>query len=212
MPAEKNTTPATVSTATIIKMGKKKSDKPNTTNEIKEVKNEPKVEPIVHTAETPKERISVTTMKPTVTTAKTTTTSAENMTTVVPTEVQFIRSYIKNYLDMYNTPRMADRKNLMKLFSRVMIYAINNQNQVSVLNELTRFFKDNKNKILSCENALQGITSLTPNIKEKVQVAYTLMYALVTRSKEPLNYSYASDVLGNTGFVSYVKSRMPYSA
>ncbi len=209
MPAEKNTTPATVSTATIIKMGKKKSDKPNTTNEIKEVKNEPKVEPIVHTAETPKERISVTTMKPTVTTAKTTTTSTENMTTVVPTEVQFIRSYIKNYLDMYNTPRMADRKNLMKLFSRVMIYAINNQNQVSVLNELTRFFKDNKNKILSCENALQGITSLTPNIKEKVQVAYTLMYALVTRSKEPLNYSYASDVLGNTGFVSYVKSRMP---
>lgn len=209
MPAEKNTTPATVSTATIIKMGKKKSDKLNTTNEIKEVKNEPKVEPIVHTAETPKERISVTTMKPTVTTAKTTTTSAENMTTVVPTEVQFIRSYIKNYLDMYNTPRMADRKNLMKLFSRVMIYAINNQNQVSVLNELTRFFKDNKNKILSCENALQGITSLTPNIKEKVQVAYTLMYALVTRSKEPLNYSYASDVLGNTGFVSYVKSRMP---
>ena len=209
MPAEKNTTPATVSTATIIKMGKKKSDKPNTTNEIKEVKNEPKVEPIVHTAETPKERISVTTMKPTVTTAKTTTTSAENMTTVVPTEVQFIRSYIKNYLDMYNTPRMADRKNLMKLFSRVMIYAINNQNQVSVLNELTRFFKDNINKILSCENALKGITSLTPNIKEKVQVAYTLMYALVTRSKEPLNYSYASDVLGNTGFVSYVKSRMP---
>lgn len=210
MSTEKTTTPATVSTATIIKMGnKKKNDKPATTNEIKEIKSEPKVEPIVHTTETSKERISVTTMKPTVTTAKTTATSAENMTTVVPTEVQFIRSYIKNYLDMYNAPRTADRKNLMKLFSRVMIYAINNQSQVGVLNELSRFFKDNKNKILSCENALQGIVTLTPSIKEKVQVAYTLMYALATRSKEPLNYSYASDVLGNTGFVSYVKSRMP---
>lgn len=208
MPTEKTPTPSTVSTATIIKMGnKKKNEKPATTTT--EVKTEPKVEPIVATTETPKERISVTTMKPTVTPAKTVATSTENMSTVIPTEVQFIRSYIKNYLDLYNAPRTADRKNLMKLFSRVMIYAINNQSQTGVLNELLRFFKDNKNKILSCENALQGIITLTPNIKEKVQVAYTLMYALATRSKEPLNYSYASDVLGNTGFVSYVKARMP---
>lgn len=208
MPTEKTPTPSTVSTATIIKMGnKKKNEKPATTTT--EVKAEPKVEPIVATTETPKERISVTTMKPTVTPAKTVATSTENMSTVIPTEVQFIRSYIKNYLDLYNAPRTADRKNLMKLFSRVMIYAINNQSQTGVLNELLRFFKDNKNKILSCENALQGIITLTPNIKEKVQVAYTLMYALATRSKEPLNYSYASDVLGNTGFVSYVKARMP---
>lgn len=208
MPTEKTPTPSTVSTATIIKMGnKKKNEKPAATTT--EVKTEPKVEPIVATTETPKERISVTTMKPTVTPAKTVATSTENMSTVIPTEVQFIRSYIKNYLDLYNAPRTADRKNLMKLFSRVMIYAINNQSQTGVLNELLRFFKDNKNKILSCENALQGIITLTPNIKEKVQVAYTLMYALATRSKEPLNYSYASDVLGNTGFVSYVKARMP---
>lgn len=208
MPTEKTPTPSTVSTATIIKMGnKKKNEKPAATTT--EVKAEPKVEPIVATTETPKERISVTTMKPTVTPAKTVATSTENMSTVIPTEVQFIRSYIKNYLDLYNAPRTADRKNLMKLFSRVMIYAINNQSQTGVLNELLRFFKDNKNKILSCENALQGIITLTPNIKEKVQVAYTLMYALATRSKEPLNYSYASDVLGNTGFVSYVKARMP---
>lgn len=208
MPTEKTPTPSTVSTATIIKMGnKKKNEKPAATTT--EIKTEPKVEPIVATTETPKERISVTTMKPTVTPAKTVATSTENMSTVIPTEVQFIRSYIKNYLDLYNAPRTADRKNLMKLFSRVMIYAINNQSQTGVLNELLRFFKDNKNKILSCENALQGIITLTPNIKEKVQVAYTLMYALATRSKEPLNYSYASDVLGNTGFVSYVKARMP---
>lgn len=210
MSTEKTTTPSTVSTATIIKMGnKKKNDKPDVATEVKEIKSELKVEPISQPTETSKERISVTTMKPTINTAKTTATSAENMTSVVPTEVQFIRSYIKNYLDLYNAPRIADRKNLMKLFSRIMIYAISNQHQVSVLNELSRFFKDNKNKILSCENALQGITTLAPNIKEKVQVAYTLMYALVTRSKDPLNYNYASDVLGNTGFVSYVKSRMP---
>lgn len=78
MSTEKTTTPSTVSTATIIKMGsKKKNEKPSTTNEVKEVKSEPKVEPIVASTETSKERISVTTMKPTVTTAKTTATSAE---------------------------------------------------------------------------------------------------------------------------------------
>ena len=127
---------------------------------------------------------------------------------VVSQDVLFIRNYIDNYKKLLNK-KSSDKSQVIKAFVQLISYAVNNQHKVPVLNELLKFFRENRNGILSETVALQGITSISENMREKVRITYGLLVATVDGIKSSsIDFSYASSILGNNGFVAFIRSRM----
>lgn len=125
----------------------------------------------------------------------------------VPLEVKFIKDYISHYKSLTTAP-LPDTKKCNEAFEKIMRYAIQKQNSVAVLDELYGFFHEYKNSFLVPSKALIGVASYKAGIREKIQITYTLMYELVSGSKGPFDLNYAAEVLGGTGFVSYISSRL----
>lgn len=125
----------------------------------------------------------------------------------IPLEVKFIKDYISHYKTL-TTAVLPETKKCNEAFEKIMRYAIQKQNSIAVLDELYGFFHEYKGSFLSPSKALIGVASYKAGIREKIQIMYTLMYELVSGSKGPFDLNYAAEVLGGTGFVSYVSSRL----
>ena len=135
------------------------------------------------------------------------TSPTKNNTT--PQSVLFIREYIKNYLDYPNQPGFKSVKENINRLRNIMVYVINHQED-AVLDEVYKFFKQNRKQILSPELALQGIHLVPLNQQEKIQQIYMLFWQITGNSgKVPrLDLDYATNILGSGNLVSYISKRM----
>lgn len=123
------------------------------------------------------------------------------------TEVRFIKEYINNYRKVISE-KLPNPEKCNDSFAKILRYAISKQTSVEVLDALYAFFNEFKSSFLAPQKALSGVSSYNKGTREKMQIAYMLMYELVTGGKGPLDFQYASKVLEGSGFVTYVANRM----
>jgi hypothetical protein len=126
---------------------------------------------------------------------------------VESTEVRFIKEYINNYRKVISE-KLPNPEKCNESFAKILRYAISKQTSTDVLDALYAFFNEFKLSFLAPQKALSGVSSYNKGTREKMQIAYMLMYELVTGGKGPLDFQYASKVLEGSGFVTYVANRM----
>lgn len=127
----------------------------------------------------------------------------ENM----PLQLKFLKAYIDEYKKCIAQP-IPDTAKCNETFEKLMRHAIKNQDTASVVEELYSFFMEKKSILLKPSMVLTGIPSSKRGIREKIQIAYMLMYELVSGSKGPFDFEYAAKILEGTGYVNFIRSRI----
>lgn len=125
----------------------------------------------------------------------------------LPLPVKFLKAYIDEYKKCIAKP-IPDTAKCNETFEKLMRHAIKNQDTAAVVEELFSFFMEKKAVLLKPSMVLAGIPSSKRGIREKIQIAYMLMYELVSGSKGPFDYEYAAKILEGTGYVNFIKSRI----
>lgn len=127
----------------------------------------------------------------------------------VSQSVLFIRDYINDYLKYLSSTQHKNVHTSIKKFQRIINYAVKMQNDVPVLEEVYKFFKNERKKILRPDTALQGIHLLPSADREKIQHAYTLFLTVTAPGKtNPINYQFASKVFGTGNFLSFIMDKV----
>lgn len=125
----------------------------------------------------------------------------------IPLPVKFMMAYIDEYTKLISQ-QIPDTNKCNDTFEKLMRHAIKNQNNTSVLEELHSFFISKKSVLLKPSVVLVGLPASKRGIRERIQIAYMLMYELVSGSKGPFDFEYAAKILEGTGYVSFIKSRI----
>ena len=122
--------------------------------------------------------------------------------------VIFVTDYINDYLKYLSSTQHKNVHTSIKKFQRIINYAVKMQNDTKVLEEVYKFFKNERKKILRPDTALQGIHLLPSSDREKIQHAYTLFLTVTAPGKtNPINYQFASKVFGNGNFLSFIMDK-----
>ena len=121
--------------------------------------------------------------------------------------VKFMVAYIDEYIKLISQ-QIPDTTKCNETFEKLMRHAIKNQNDTAVLEQLFSFFMSKKAILLKPSVVLAGIPAAKRGIRERIQIAYMLMYELVSGSKGPFDFEYAAKILEGTGYVSFIKSRI----
>lgn len=125
----------------------------------------------------------------------------------VPLPVKFMIAYIDEYIKLISQ-QIPDTNKCNETFEKLMRHAIKNQDNTAVLEELFSFFMSKKAVLLKPSVVLAGIPAAKRGIRERIQIAYMLMYELISGSKGPFDFEYAAKILEGTGYVSFIKSRI----
>lgn len=125
----------------------------------------------------------------------------------LPLQVKFLKAYIDEYKKCISQP-IPDTTKCNETFEKLMRHAIKNQDTMAVIEELYSFFMEKKAVLLKPSMVLAGIPSAKRGIREKIQIAYMLMYELVSGSKGPFDFEYAAKILEGTGYVNFIRSRI----
>ena len=69
-------------------------------------------------------------------------------------------------------------------------------------------FEENKDKVLDIRVGLQGIQTLRPNIRKKVETLFVLIYNFVKKTDNKLNFNMIKTIIGNDKVVNWFSSKM----
>lgn len=126
----------------------------------------------------------------------------------VSQSVLFVTDYINDYLKYLSSTQHKNVHTSIKKFQRIINYAVKMQNDVKVLEEVYKFFKNERKKILRPDTALQGIHLLPSSDREKIQHAYTLFLTVTAPGKtSPINYQFAAKIFGTGNFLSFIMDK-----
>ena len=122
--------------------------------------------------------------------------------------VMFVTDYINDYLKYLSSTQHKNVHTSIKKFQRIINYAVKMQNNTDVLEEVYKFFKTERKKILRPDTALQGIHLLPSADREKIQHAYTLFLTVTAPGKtNPINYQFASKIFGTGNFLNFIMEK-----
>ena len=122
--------------------------------------------------------------------------------------VIFVTDYINDYLKYLSSTQHKNVHTSIKKFQRIINYAVKMQNDTKVLEEVYKFFKNERKKILRPDTALQGIHLHPSSDREKIQHAYTLFLTVTAPGKtNPINYQFASKIFGTGNFLNFIMEK-----
>lgn len=128
-------------------------------------------------------------------------------------ELATIKALIKKYLDFVTTANgftPNSRKTYITDFLQIVRYAMAHPT-TEILEEVFQFFKQNRNTVLSPIKALEGIATLAPDTRTKLEVFYTVMCYAVESStgdvKVPLDLKAARSVIKNNDIINFIASK-----
>lgn len=125
----------------------------------------------------------------------------------VSTDVRIVREMIENY-NLEATKKIPNEATCRHLYIGIIRYAISNQENHAVLNEVLSFMRGLGTRAMHPSQALIGLNDLGKKTADMIKVAYTLLYGVVNRHEAPYDYEYASQVLKGTGFVTFVQTKL----
>lgn len=111
--------------------------------------------------------------------------------------------------------RFAERS--IMAFRNIVNFALQNQNDIKVLNLLRQFFVQHREGILSGENGMQGMDVISSEVEQnRISIVWALMYELTSpnRTRSTFDLEHAAKVCTNAncsnpnGFIQYVASRL----
>jgi len=115
-------------------------------------------------------------------------------------KLRYIKDHIKRYLDLCKEGNLhkttQDISAKVRSFQNILEYALNNPEK-EVLDEVYKFFHQNKDQILDPRFALQGVHRLQRPIRERIETMYTLFRSITNDYKGKNNYEVARQILGN---------------
>lgn len=131
----------------------------------------------------------------------------------VDIRAEYMDSYIKQYLDVNDGYLDTDMKISLAIakFKQVLQYSIDNP-VAPVLDRLVKMFRENRERVLAEELALQGITKLPADMQMRLSIVYRLFFdytAPVIKGKKKYspNLDIVRDVLKDDRLVNYCSEK-----
>lgn len=149
--------------------------------------------PTTQKTETPKPGV----VKPEATQAKTVT-SSEKM----------IISMIENYEELRKTKALTDISEVRASLHRIIRYAVDQQDRTEVLERFLTFIADMGTSRPTLDTVLIGVNQFSRSVRDRISVAYMLVYELLSDRKPKIDYEYCKKVLGGDHFVRFIQARM----
>lgn len=120
-----------------------------------------------------------------------------------------VKERIEKYLTYSDSIGQKKAVEIIELFQDIIQAAIHAQDDRTALDEVFTFFKKNRKKLLHPDTALKGIQYLQHARREKLQIAYMLLWEVSSPTTTvPISFEKASRVLGSQGLVSYLQEKV----
>jgi len=119
-----------------------------------------------------------------------------------------VNPQIKQYFDLY-IKNIEGKKidESIRALAGICLEIISKAN-IGDIEYVVKKFEENKDKVLDIRVGLQGIQTLRPNIRKKVETLFVLIYNFVKKTDNKLNFNMIKTIIGNDKVVNWFSSKM----
>lgn len=115
-----------------------------------------------------------------------------------------VKQYFNLYLENITTGKVNDA---IRALAGLFLQLISKSNPYDLDYTLKQFI-NNKNKLLDITVGLQGIQTLKPNIRSKVETIFILIYNLALKTDNKLDFNRIKTIIKNDKVVNWFSSKM----